>query len=229
VNVTVFGATGQIGRLVVGDLLAGDHDVTVYVRNPGKLGHSDPRLVTVTGELSDKTRILQAVRGSDAVISALGPLLRRGFTGTPVTDGTKNIVAAMQTEHVGRYIGLATPSVPDERDNPTLKAKILPVVAGLLFPNALTESVGMTTAVTQSDLDWTIARITRPTGGKPKDTARNVASRHRHLPHLPIDRQNVLASDAGDQQLITGLGRFRASPVADRCGEFPWRVDHDEG
>jgi putative NADH-flavin reductase len=118
VNVTVFGATGQIGRLVVGDVLAADHDVTAYVRNPGKLGHSDPRLVIVAGELSDKTRILQAVRGSDAVISALGPLLRRGSTGTPVTDGTKSIVAAMQTEHVGRYIGLATPSVPDERDNP---------------------------------------------------------------------------------------------------------------
>jgi hypothetical protein len=89
-----------------------------------------------------------------------------------VTDGTRNIVAAVKTEAVSRYIGLATPSVPDERDNPTLKAKILPVVAGLLFPNALTELVGMTTAVTQSNLDWTIARITRPTNGKPKGTVR---------------------------------------------------------
>jgi uncharacterized protein YbjT (DUF2867 family) len=172
VKVTVFGATGQIGRLVVSALLSGDHDVTAYVRNPGKLGHSDPRLVTVIGELSDEARILQAVRGSDAVISALGPLLRRSSRGTPVTDGTRNIVAAMQTEHVGRYIGLATPSVPDERDTPTLKAKVLPMLAGLLFPNALTELVGMTTAVTQSDLDWTIARITRPTNGKPKGTVR---------------------------------------------------------
>jgi hypothetical protein len=106
------------------------------------------------------------------VISALGPVLRPGAKGTPVTDGTKNIVTAMQAEHVGRYIGLATPAVPDDRDNPTLKAKILPVVAGLPFPNALTELVGMTTAVTQSDLDWTIARITRPTGRKPKGTVR---------------------------------------------------------
>jgi len=171
-KVTVFGATGQIGRLAVGDLLAGGHDVTAYVRNPGKLVRSDPRLVTVVGELSDEARIRQAVRGSDAVISALGPLLRRGSAGTPVTDGTKSIVSAMQTDHVGRYIGLATPSVPDERDNPTLKAKILPAMAGLLFPNALTELVGMTTAVTQSDLDWTVARITRPTGGKPKGTVR---------------------------------------------------------
>lgn len=171
-KVTVFGATGHIGRLVVGDLLAAGHHVTAYVRNPGKLGRSDPRVVTVTGELSDEARIQQAVRDSDAVISALGPLLRRGSTGTPVTDGTKNIVAAMQAEHVGRYIGLATPSVPDERDRPTLKAKILPVVAGLLFPNALTELIGMTAAVTESDLDWTIARITRPSGGKPKGTVR---------------------------------------------------------
>jgi hypothetical protein len=62
--------------------------------------------------------------------------------------------------------------VADERDSPTVKAKILAVVAGLLFPNALNELVGMTTAVTQSDLDWTIARITRPTGGKPKGTVR---------------------------------------------------------
>jgi putative NADH-flavin reductase len=84
-KVTVFGATGQIGRLVVGDLLAGGHDVTAYVRNPGKRGHSDPRLVTLTGELSDKARNQQAVRGSDAVISALGPLLRGGSTGTPLT------------------------------------------------------------------------------------------------------------------------------------------------
>jgi uncharacterized protein YbjT (DUF2867 family) len=171
-NLTVFGATGQIGRLVVGDLLVVGHDVTVYIRNPGKLGDRDPRLSTIAGELTDEIRIRQAVRGADAVISALGPLLRHGSTGTPVTDGTKNIVTAMQTEHVGRYIGLATPSVPDDRDNATLRAKILPVVAGLLFPSALNELVGMTAAVTQSDLDWTIARITRPTGGRPKGTVR---------------------------------------------------------
>lgn len=36
-------------------------------------------------------------------------------------------------------------------------------MAKLMFPNALTELRGMTTAVTGSDLDWTIARITNPT------------------------------------------------------------------
>jgi NAD(P)-dependent dehydrogenase (short-subunit alcohol dehydrogenase family) len=171
-NVTVFGATGQIGRYVVGQLLDAGHDVAAYVRNPDKLTTVDPRLVSVTGELSDGGRIREAIHGSDAVISALGPSLKRTAAGTPVTDGTKHIAAAMEAENVGRFVGLAPPSVPDERDEPTLKAKVLPIIAGLLFPNALADIIGMTTAVTQSGLDWTIARITSPNNGKPKRTVR---------------------------------------------------------
>jgi len=177
VNLTVFGASGQIGRLVVtdllaGDHLAGDHEVTAYVRNPGKLEITHPRLTVVTGELSDAQRVRESVRGADAVISALGPSLSRSVKGTPVTDGTRNIVAAMEAEGVRRYIGLATPSVPDVRDKPTLKGKVVPKIARLLFPNGLTEIVSMTRAVTESGLDWTIARITSPRNGKAKGTVR---------------------------------------------------------
>jgi putative NADH-flavin reductase len=172
VRVTVFGATGQIGRFVVAKLLDGGHDITVYVRNPGKLQDVDHRLTVVTGELYDAQRVRRAVHGADAVISALGPSLSRGAKGTPVTDGTRNIIAAMEVEHVSRYLGLATPSVPDQRDQPTLKAKILPVAAGLLFPNALAEIVGMTKAVSDSTLNWTIARITSPNNSKSKGTLR---------------------------------------------------------
>jgi putative NADH-flavin reductase len=97
-NVTVFGAIGQIGQLGVSNLLVISHDVTAYVRNPGRLGHSDPRLVTTAGELSDE-RIQQAVRGADAVISALGPLLRRGSTGSP---GTEMLTAQLGFAHLAQ-------------------------------------------------------------------------------------------------------------------------------
>jgi putative NADH-flavin reductase len=107
-KVTVFGATGQIGHLLVEQLLACGHSVTAFVRNPTKLTVDDARLVT--GELSDQTRILDAVSGADAVISALGPSLKRSTKGTPVTDGTRHIVAAMQSAHVDRYVGLASPA-----------------------------------------------------------------------------------------------------------------------
>ena len=161
-HVAVFGASGNIGRLVVEQLLAAGHTVTAYVRNPAKLTVAHLNFRVVVGELDDASAVARTITGADAVISALGPTLRRGATGTPVTGGTRNIVEAMQAAGVRRYIGLATPAVADQRDRPTPKGKVLRLMPRLAFPNALTELDSMTNAVTSSDLDWTIARITSP-------------------------------------------------------------------
>ena len=171
-NVAVFGASGNIGRHVVDQLLAAGHHVTAYVRNPGKLGVTHPNLRIIHGELTDAAAIARAVDGADAVINALGPTLKRSPTGTPVTHGTRNIVQAMQAAGVRRYVGLATPAVADERDKPTLRAKVLRTMPCLAFPNALTEITGMTDAVRNSGLDWTIARITSPSDRPAKGTIR---------------------------------------------------------
>ena len=53
-----------------------------------------------------------------------------------------------------------------------MKAKVYPVAAKVLFPNALVEIVGMTRAVTDSDLDWTIARIVDPNDKQSKSRLR---------------------------------------------------------
>ncbi|WP_330256872.1 NAD(P)H-binding protein [Nocardia sp. NBC_00565] len=162
-RITVFGATGGIGHLVVQQLLDDGHQVVALVRTPAKLSLTHSHLTVVTGQLSDRDAVEQAVSGADAVISALGPSLRRSATGTPVTEGTRTIVQAMQTQKVARFIGLATPSLADPRDKPHWKHKVLPLMAGLTIPNALAELKGMTAAVTDSRLDYTIARITNPT------------------------------------------------------------------
>jgi putative NADH-flavin reductase len=110
-NLTVFGATGGVGREVVTQALdRGDH-VTAYVRNPAKLGITHPKVTVVAGELTDREAVQRAIRGADAVISALGPSLDRTATGMPLVDGTRTIVDAMQAEGVERYIGMATPSL----------------------------------------------------------------------------------------------------------------------
>ncbi|MFH9008731.1 NAD(P)-dependent oxidoreductase [Streptomyces afghaniensis] len=162
-RVSVFGATGGIGRHVVRQLLDEGHHVAALVRTPAKLTIIDTDLTVITGALSDRAAVEQAVTGADAVISALGPSLKRSATGTPLTDGTRVIVAAMREQKVARFIGLATPSLADPKDEPHWKHKVLPVMARLMFPNALAELAGMTEAVTGSDLDYTIARITNPT------------------------------------------------------------------
>jgi putative NADH-flavin reductase len=138
-RVSVFGASGGIGRLVVTELLDRGDDVVALVRTPSKLDITHERLTVITGELSDPSAIHAVVAGSEAVISALGPALTRGATGTPVTDGTRSIVAAMDAAGVLRYVGLATPSVPDPQDLPTVTGRIIPLMARVFLPNALAE------------------------------------------------------------------------------------------
>src|SRR6478609_3736419 len=99
-RVTVFGASGRIGRLVVDRLLDDGNQVVAYVRDAAGIPWSHADLTLVAGELSDTASIRRAVTGSEAVISVLGPSRKRGTTGTPLTDGTRTIVTAMDDEHV---------------------------------------------------------------------------------------------------------------------------------
>src|SRR3954452_6532104 len=124
-NLTVFGATGGIGREVVTQALDAGHHVTAYVRNPAKLTLTHPHLTVITGELTDRDAVQRAVHGADAVISALGPSLDRKATGMPLVGATHTIVDAMRAEGVQRYIGMATPSLRDPRDGSSVLGRLV--------------------------------------------------------------------------------------------------------
>jgi putative NADH-flavin reductase len=169
---TVFGATGAVGREVVTQALDAGHHVIAYVRNPSKLDVTHPNLTVIAGELTDREAIQRAVHGSDAVISALGPSLDRKATGMPLVDGTRTIVDAMLAEGVERYIGMATPSVRDPRDKGSLLGRIVPFMGRTFLSRAYRELLDMSQLVTDSPLNWTIARFTRPTDGPATATVR---------------------------------------------------------
>lgn len=171
-RITVFGATGGVGRHVVTQALTAGLHVTAYARDPDGLATDNPELTVIQGQLSDQAAVRRAVSGADAVISALGPSLSRKATGMPLVDGTRTIVDAMTAEGVGRYIGMATPSLRDPRDRSTLSARIVPIMGRTMFPRAYRELLAMSQLVIDSDLDWTIARFTRPTNAAPTATVR---------------------------------------------------------
>jgi nucleoside-diphosphate-sugar epimerase len=165
-NVTVFGATGGIGSLVVDALRTRGHTVTAFVRNPTKIPSSWGDDVTVTvGELSDAAAVDRAVEGADAVVSALGPSLDRKAAGLPLVEGTRNIMAAMQHHGVRRYVGNGTASVLDPREKPTWQTRLPTFMAKTFLRRAYDEMIGMSEIVMTSGLDWTIVRFLAPKDG----------------------------------------------------------------
>ena len=171
-KLTVFGATGGVGRELVTQALDRGGHVTAYARNPAKLTITHPNLTVVAGELADREAVQRAIHGADAVISALGPSLDRKATGMPLVDGTRTIVDATQAEGVQRYIGMATPSLRDLRDSRSLLGVVVPFMGRTFLSRAYRELLEMSKHVTDSALSWTIGRFTRPTDGARTGTVR---------------------------------------------------------
>jgi putative NADH-flavin reductase len=165
-NITVFGATGVIGQLVVRELLDRGHHITAYLRNPAKIPPEwGERVAVIIGAITDADLVNKAVEGADAVVSALGPSLDRSARGLPLVKGTALIVRLVSRHGVTRYVGHGTPSIHDIRDHVGLRVRAIGLIARTIFPRAYKEMLGMGRIVTGSDLDWTIVRFSAPTNG----------------------------------------------------------------
>lgn len=163
VDITVFGASGATGRLVVADALDRGHDVTAFVRTPGKLGVQHERLTIAQGDATDPQAVAAAVAGADAVISAIGGA---GFgRSTPITDCTATIVAACTDQRVVTMSTLGAGG----------SGKLLPLVARpilFLLRTAIKDHDAAEAAIMRSGLRWTIARCV----GLSDDPARGYAT-----------------------------------------------------
>ena len=156
-KIAVFGSTGNVGRLLVGQALAEGYDVIAYARNPSKLTITHDHLTVIQGELSDEAMIERTIAGVDAVISVMG--LSGKSEGTPITQGMRHIIAAMNKHGVRRLIALSTASSKDPNDKPGIKLKAMIALVKTATPDAYADIVGWSEVIRASNLDWTLVRV----------------------------------------------------------------------
>ncbi|SHF10677.1 Putative NADH-flavin reductase [Fodinibius roseus] len=147
----VFGATGSIGSQIIEQALEQGHRVTAFSRSASKLDF-DPNLETVEGNVLDFDSVAEAMPDYEAVFVALGA----GSKGTVRSEGTRNIIGAMQQQGVRRLICLSTLGVGESRGNLNFFWKY--IMFGLLLRKAFADHQKQEQLVKDSDLDWTIVR-----------------------------------------------------------------------
>lgn len=156
-NVTIFGGTGETGLLVVKNALAKGYGVTVYARSPSKLTFEHHNLDVLEGDLDDFNQVKKAVQATNAVISVLGS---KGKTkDTLISDGTKNIILAMEQTRVKRLIATATPSFRVEEDEFHLGFDFRDLVMKNLFKTRYRDIIKTGEIITGSNLNWTVVRV----------------------------------------------------------------------
>lgn len=154
--ITLFGATGKTGRRVLDRSLAAGHEVRALVRDASKLAASDEQLTVVTGDVRDGDAVERAVMGSDVVLSLFGQV--KGSPRSLQTDGTKQIVAAMQKHRVRRLVTLSGGGLRAPQDRPKIPDRIIRTLLRVLSGHVLADAEGHLAVLRESGLDWTVVR-----------------------------------------------------------------------
>jgi putative NADH-flavin reductase len=112
-RIVVFGASGRTGRQVVQQAFERAHDVTAFVRDASKQWFPDA-VVVHQGDPSAAESVEKALTGTNAVISALGPIA--GQTRSEISDATRTIVDVMERTGPHRLVVAANNTVFSDRE-----------------------------------------------------------------------------------------------------------------
>lgn len=208
-NLTIFAATGGIGRHLVDQALAAGHDVTAVARNPRNLP-AGVRTVTADLMAADPAALEQAVGEADAVLSGLGPTGKSDHG--VARRGTEAIIAAMRASGVRRLVIVSaapvgtvpTPGRPhppkhDPGDGFFMRYLMSPMIRRVLKDHYADLAL-MEEALRDSGLDWTAVRPPRLTD-KPRTGAYRAAFGQNLRGGTLISRADVADS------MLTALDR----------------------
>lgn len=154
-RILIIGSTGGTGRRLVEQALERGYAVTAMARNPARLGIEHPQLIVVRGDVLNYDSVSAAVEGNDAVLSSLGH--KRFFYPTRIlSDGTRNILKAMEAHGVRRFVCETALGFGDTAGQMGLLYTFL--IIPLVLPFYFYDKTRQEQAIAKSDLDWTIVR-----------------------------------------------------------------------
>jgi uncharacterized protein YbjT (DUF2867 family) len=165
VKLTVFGASGGIGGLIVRQALDAGHDVTAVVRTGATfdLRHAGLEVVRVPG-LTDSDPLQDAVHGRDAVLSGVGPRSPRAVT--VASTATRAILGALAATGVHRFVAVsAVPVGPVPPGEGLVNRRVLIPVLRTLLRGIYGDLAVMEREIQASAADWTIVRPPRLVDG----------------------------------------------------------------
>jgi len=187
-QILVIGGTRGTGREVVKQALERGYDVVALARNPSKIKTQHERLRVVRGDVMDPASVEAAVQGCDAVVCALGHKRYLGPSHT-LSEGTRNIVRAMQTHGVKRLVVETALGVGDSAGRLGLYYTLFTIP--VILPFYWYDKGRQERVVRDSSLDWVIVRPGQLTNGRKRGVYKHGPRVGNYLWSVSISRADV--------------------------------------
>lgn len=158
-RILIVGASHGTGLQAVRKALAAGHEVRALARSASTIPIEDEKLEKVAGDATDRTALLKALDGVDAVIVTIGvaPSFAAAVSGTRLfSTATRALVDAMKEKGVRRLVVITGIGAGESRGHggPLYDWVIFPLMLKRVYDDKdVQEQI-----IKQSGLDWTIVR-----------------------------------------------------------------------
>jgi putative NADH-flavin reductase len=153
-KLALFGASGKTGILIIFQALREGHTVTAYVRQPSKVTINHPNLKVIQGDVLEFEKVTTAVEGQDAILCTLGQ--DRNKPGTVISEGTRNILKAMEACGIRRFICMSSAGILGNDGGFFFGKIFMPLFLNHVFEDKRRQAK----IIKESNADWVIIRPT---------------------------------------------------------------------
>jgi len=154
-KIAVFGASGKTGILIVYQALNQGYTVTAFARDPSKVTIQHQNLRVIKGDILNLEAVKMAVEGQDAILCALG--VDKNRPNTILSDGTSNILQAMESKGVRRFICMSSAGILGNDAGFWFGKIFMPLFLRHVFEDKKRQAA----VIQKSNVEWVIIR---PTG-----------------------------------------------------------------
>ena len=187
-RVLIVGATGGTGRQLVAQALELGYEVTALARDPSALHLEHPRLRVAQGNVLDYASVEAALRGQQAVLSALGH--KRFFPPNRIlSDGTRNLLRAMEAHGVRRLVCETALGIGDSAGRMGVYYTFFTVP--IVLPFYFWDKTRQERLIAASPLSWVIVRPGALTNGPKRGRYRHGHAVGSYLSTVRISRADV--------------------------------------
>ncbi len=155
-KIAVIGGTGKAGKFLVKELVNQGFSIKILLRNSDKLKISSPLIEKVIGDVADFVTVYSLIQGCNAVISTLGQTQGE----IPIHSlSALNIVKAMNSLDISRYIVITGLTIDTPFDKKGLRTTLLSKIMKLSYPAIIADKQKEYSLISESTLNWTIVRL----------------------------------------------------------------------
>ena len=188
-KIAILGSTGFLGKVLLKKALDGGYQIRTLVRTPDKLGEFKDSVEFIQGSIVEVDDLEETVRGTEAVLSTVGPPQRNPGKPELYEKAMEDLVAVLESQNIKRLIHTGGAAhLGGENENWDMRRRLLRLFLILVAKPILVAKQLEWEVLKKSDLDWTLVRPPRITEG---ELTRNVLADEKNLAGMQVNVEDL--------------------------------------